>query len=196
MARLARGLPQKQDGIKIVTSIPSSGDGKAGDIRLLAKSSVEGAVLYVKSGSKWFPFQSGIANPITKLARKPDFDSGWIDVDRQDTDKDNHTIAHGLRLTADGTPRLAQVWLRDTYGSGDSGAYATPTNYLYQHEKFQHGMGNPLTWIGTDIRYSADNIYIQAYSSYYIFHTYQDDSGGVGTHLHWSRMDMKILLWK
>jgi len=69
MPRLARGLPQKQDGIKIVTRIPSGADGKAGDMRLLAKSSVEGAVLYVKSGNKWFPFQSGLdtSTPPKKL---------------------------------------------------------------------------------------------------------------------------------
>ena len=83
MPRLARGLPQKQDGIKIVTSIPSSGDGKAGDIRLLAKSSVEGAVLYVKSGNKWFPFQSGLdtSTPPKKLFETDGYqvlDSGLI----------------------------------------------------------------------------------------------------------------------
>ena len=83
MARLARGLPQKQDGIKIVTKIPSGADGKAGDMRLLAKSSVTGAVLYVKSGNKWFPFQSGIdtSTPAKKLFEEDGyqyFDSGLI----------------------------------------------------------------------------------------------------------------------
>ena len=83
MARLARGLPQKQDGIKIVTKIPSSSDGKAGDMRLLSTSSVEGAVLYVKSGNKWFPFQSGLdtSGPAKKLFETDGYqilDSGLI----------------------------------------------------------------------------------------------------------------------
>ena len=83
MARLARGLPQKQDGIKIVTRAPSGADGKAGDMRLLAKSSVEGAVLYVKSGNKWFPFQSGIdtSTPAKKLFEASVYGSGYQVLD-------------------------------------------------------------------------------------------------------------------
>ena len=63
MARLGRGLPQKQDGIKMSNKIPSSGDGKAGDMRLVMNSSTDGAVLYVRSGNKWFPFKSGLSVP-------------------------------------------------------------------------------------------------------------------------------------
>ena len=91
MPRLARGLPQKQDGIKIVTRIPSNADGKAGDMRLLTSSSIEGSILYIKSGNKWFPFQSGIDTG-KKIVIKPDYDSGYVTVVKNV----DYTFNHGL----------------------------------------------------------------------------------------------------
>ena len=110
MARLGRGLPQKQEGIKIVTRIPSGADGKAGDMRLLARSSVEGAVLYVKSGNKWFPFQSGIDTG-KAIITKPLYDSGWVNVTKDaDYNFDHNLNSQMLRLTGgEGCPPPAQT---------------------------------------------------------------------------------------
>ena len=127
-------------------------------------------------------------NHLTGVPR-PDYDSGWGDMDRTDADKDNFTLAHGLTFS-NSSPTLVICWMKDSYGDylGNS-----PTNMIYPWKRWTHDTGE---WRGADWRIDSTNLYIQAYTSYYILWNNQDDSGGVGTHKYWNRIDGRVLMWK
>lgn len=122
---------------------------------------------------------------------RPDYDSGWMDIDRTDTDKDGFTLAHGLTFS-NSAPSLVMAWVKDSYGDIDG---ASATNIIYPWKRLLYTAYNT-DWRGMDWRIDSTNLYIQAYSSYRIFWNWQDDDGTAGVHKYWDRMDGRILLWK
>ena len=181
MARLARGLPQKQDGIKIVTRAPSSADGKAGDMRLLASSSVEGVVLYVKSGNKWFPFQSGIDSKISSRIR-PDYDSGWFLVALDSV----YDKTFGWNVSADTLPRNVKILWSDA---------ATPvlgTDEIWEVQTGQYfGSAGGM---GAYIEYYSNKVIRLHTGDDYTFYTAADMIGGTGANS--TAGYYKLQVWK
>ena len=127
-------------------------------------------------------------NHLTGIPR-PDYDSGWLDIARDDASKDNFTLAHGLTFL-NSSPTLVIGWFKDAYGDKDG---AAATNIIYPWLRVAYETGD---WRGANWRIDSTNLYIQAYTSYYIFWNFQDDSGGTGTHKYWNRIAGRILIWK
>jgi hypothetical protein len=123
---------------------------------------------------------------------RPDYDTGWMYLDRNDANKRNYTFEHGLDF-ANGSPSLIMAMFKDSYGD-TSGAAAT--NYVYNWKRFEHDATSGVQWVGADYRISTTTIFVQCYTSYNVYHTWQDDSGGSGTHKNWDDIDGRILLWK
>ena len=123
---------------------------------------------------------------------RPDFDTGWMYLDRDDSNKRVYTFEHGLNFS-NGSPSLVVALYKDSYGntSGDAA-----TNYVYRWKRFENDAASSGTWVGADYRISDTTIFVQCYSGYHVYHTWQDDSEPTGTHRNWDDIDGRILLWK
>jgi len=119
----------------------------------------------------------------------PDFDSGWIDLDRQNASKRNYEFSHNLNFT-DGAPRVIMAWYKDLYGDKNG---AAATGYIYPWKRFTHDTGD---WRGGDWRLDDNNLYVHCYSNYWVHWNYQDDTGGAGDHKYWNRIAGRILIWE
>ena len=197
-------LHKKQERLQVKSGVPVASDLAEG-VPVL-RSTSEGVVEYVKFNgsiykSVWIKEKDSIYNvdetvnalSTNKVNKLPDYDSGWKDVDRSDGAKDNFTLAHSLTFSSY-SPTLCQIFMCDLYGATSPSASATNIVYPYRGG-FELDIGGP-SWAGTDVRIDDTNVYIQAYTAYYAFWTYQDDSGGVGTHTYFSRIGLRVMLWE
>jgi hypothetical protein len=182
-------------GLQLKHGIPNVNDLREGENEF--RSTSEGVVEYIKLNNvlyKQVLEQVNVPSTVQPaISQASDYDSGWIDVDRTDTDKDTYTLPHDLTFNSY-SPTLCQIFLCDLYGATSPSASATNIVYPYRGG-FELDIGGS-NWGGTDVRIDDTNVYIQAYASYYAFWTYQDDSGTAGTHKYFSRIGLKVLLWK
>ena len=115
---------------------------------------------------------------------RPDYDSGWVDMDRTAAAKRELTHTHGLSTTSIVT---AQCFVRDAYGESD-GTAATNAVFPYFRTQDNDSRG----WDGFYYEILETELKVWAYSGHHIFHTYD----GVNGHRDWDRVDVRILLWK
>jgi hypothetical protein len=200
-------LQSKQNKIHVLNGEPQASDLREGELTL--RKTYEGLVQYVKHDNILYKNSMSIAakrpgTPTTdtiathahsNLSKTPDYDSGWQDVDRTSGSKDNYTLAHGLAFSSY-SPTLCQIFICDLYGATSPSASATNKVYPYRGGFELDTTVGGADWQGTDVRIDATNVYIQAYTNYYAFWTYQDDTGGVGTHKYFSRIGLRVMLWE
>lgn len=115
---------------------------------------------------------------------RPDFDSGWLDVDRTDSNKRTYTLTHNL-----GTSNILNisVLVKDVYGEQDGTA---ATNAVMEYVDFKDY--DSLSYIGMRWELSDTQIQLISDNNHYIHHAYDDTNG----QRYWDRMDVRIRIWK
>ena len=205
-------LAKQLNDLGIATNSSAEGeitdkDGKTGDIRVTQNADkTYGLELKTKEGWK-FPtvgespvqltskkaekarpdavvdkFKDDLGKP-TNMPR-PDYDSGWVDMDRGDAAKRELTYTHGLSTTSIVT---SQCFVRDAYGESD-GTSATNAVFPYFRAQDNDSRG----WQGFYYEILETELKVWAYSGHNLFSTFD----GVNSHRAWDRMDVRILLWK
>ncbi len=178
-------------------------EGKEGDIKVVKSTEDDGYALQIRSDKGWLEDKTAkyvsindnvsvkteqkkktLPSTVGSLLPSPDFDTGWVDMDRTDAAKRELTYTHSL-----GSPdiRLAQCFVKDTYGD-NSGASAT--NAVFNYFRVQDN--DSRDWDGFYFEILPTELKVWAYASHHLFHAFD----GVNNHRDWDRMDVRILLWK
>jgi hypothetical protein len=206
-------LAKQLNDLGIATNSSAEGeitdkDGKTGDIRItqnedktygLELKTEEGwkfptvgespVQLTGKKGEKARPdavvdkFKDELGSPSNMP--KPDFDTGWFDVDRTDSEKREFTYTHELSTTS---IKIAQCFVKDSYGTS-GGAAATNAVFPYLIWSMDYDSRG---WVGFYYEILETELKLWAWTDHPLFHTYD----GTYSHRNWDRMDVRILLWK
>tara|TARA_R110002020_G_scaffold90061_2_gene219553 strand:- start:13155 stop:13892 length:738 start_codon:yes stop_codon:yes gene_type:complete len=115
---------------------------------------------------------------------RSDYDSGWIDIDRTDSNKKAHTLTHNL-----GTSDILNisVLVKDSYGEQDGTA---ATNAIMEYINFKDY--DSISWIGMRWELSDTQVQIISDNNHHLHHAYDDTN----LHRYWDRIDVRIRIWK
>jgi hypothetical protein len=117
---------------------------------------------------------------------RPDYDSGWFDIDRDDAAKRQYTLTHNLNLTDD-MPTHWVIYFRDVQSGTEfpNGVYRVPDWGAHS-----------ASWAGISVCFINQKIEVSCGNgTYYVFYTAQKDGDGI-SHQHVTRGDARILVWK
>ena len=115
---------------------------------------------------------------------KPDYDSGWNSVNRQDSTR-LLTLTHNIE-----SPVLFKWMVKDSYGDNAGNdarnAIFEPISFVYT------SFGSGHAWIGVNYYVGSTTAVFESFNSYYMHHEYTNAGG----HEVWNRMDVRLVIWK